>query len=567
MLKELYPANFRLLNFENSKEWLPFFGSNKKAITEMSNQMVKLNQNEAFFAYYDKNRLLFVVGVVFKQKNMEVNYLLEMSSFVSLTDYQVGLENIAKKRFVKKIILKLVKQSIQVEEQLKKMNYDFIPERGYVTSLHYQTGLVLGGGGAKGAYQIGVWHALKEMGISFDMISGTSVGALNGGLILQDDLETAEKMWRSIATEKILQLPKEVEGSSYSINQLINDMQKLTKTAIQEKGVSTEPLFSLIKELIHNDKIFNSHKKFYLVTTETPKMEEKVVSLEDMTTDSFPKWLLASSSFFPAMQACQIDGIYYVDGGYRNNVPKDVLVKQGATEIIVVDVSGPGITKPYKVPKNIVEIDIKSSWGLGNVLLFDGNRSNWNINLGYLETKKILGYYQGYDYTFSENHYKQKSLKLSREFYTFLRKVPKFLEWFKKKTTLKPWDWLLKNKIEPEFLSILLLESLAKKAAIQPTTCYQIEDLASLVVKEFEEKSTTDAFSLDQNMMYSLSEWLTRYIQKKVPITDFQLTASYYHYFKEFEDDKSEMYDLLMDVSWRNGLEALFLIFLEMRNS
>lgn len=46
--------------------------------------------------------------------------------------------------------------------------------------LPYQTALVLGGGGAHGAYQVGVWQALQELEIEFQLITGTSVGALNG---------------------------------------------------------------------------------------------------------------------------------------------------------------------------------------------------------------------------------------------------------------------------------------------------------------------------------------------------------------------------------------------------
>ena len=50
-------------------------------------------------------------------------------------------------------------------------------------------GLALEGGGAKGAYQIGAWKALREAGIRFSAVSGTSVGALNGAMIVMDDLK------------------------------------------------------------------------------------------------------------------------------------------------------------------------------------------------------------------------------------------------------------------------------------------------------------------------------------------------------------------------------------------
>lgn len=52
-------------------------------------------------------------------------------------------------------------------------------------------GLVLGGGGAKGSYEIGVWKALKELEIPLIAVTGTSVGALNGAMIVQDDYDKA----------------------------------------------------------------------------------------------------------------------------------------------------------------------------------------------------------------------------------------------------------------------------------------------------------------------------------------------------------------------------------------
>ena len=48
-----------------------------------------------------------------------------------------------------------------------------------------KTALVLSGGGSRGAYEIGVWKALKTLGIQIDMVMGTSVGAINGAMIVQ----------------------------------------------------------------------------------------------------------------------------------------------------------------------------------------------------------------------------------------------------------------------------------------------------------------------------------------------------------------------------------------------
>ena len=66
-------------------------------------------------------------------------------------------------------------------------------------------GLVLAGGGAKGAYQIGAFKALKELKIDkyISVLAGTSIGALNAMLLMQDDLELSENIWGTITREKI----------------------------------------------------------------------------------------------------------------------------------------------------------------------------------------------------------------------------------------------------------------------------------------------------------------------------------------------------------------------------
>ena len=59
-------------------------------------------------------------------------------------------------------------------------------------------GLVLEGGGTKGAYHIGAYKALGELGLKINSIVGTSIGAVNGALFAQDDFLLAEQIWDNI---------------------------------------------------------------------------------------------------------------------------------------------------------------------------------------------------------------------------------------------------------------------------------------------------------------------------------------------------------------------------------
>ena len=64
--------------------------------------------------------------------------------------------------------------------------------------MNEHTGLVLEGGGARGAFQVGAFQALREAGYSFDGIVGTSIGAINGALIAQGDFDLAQSWWSRV---------------------------------------------------------------------------------------------------------------------------------------------------------------------------------------------------------------------------------------------------------------------------------------------------------------------------------------------------------------------------------
>ena len=71
-------------------------------------------------------------------------------------------------------------------------------------------GLVLSGGGGKGAYELGVWKALKELNLNkyISVFSGTSIGAFNAALFAMDDLEKAEKLWNEVTMDKLVPISK-----------------------------------------------------------------------------------------------------------------------------------------------------------------------------------------------------------------------------------------------------------------------------------------------------------------------------------------------------------------------
>lgn len=121
-------------------------------------------------------------------------------------------------------------------------------------------GLVLEGGGAKGAYQIGAWKALKEAGIHVKGIAGTSVGALNGALIAMDDFEKAERIWETIRYSRVMDVDDELveqlktsglkDIAALGLSELIPAAKKVLK----DRGLILHPCAASLKKWLMRKK-------------------------------------------------------------------------------------------------------------------------------------------------------------------------------------------------------------------------------------------------------------------------------------------------------------------------
>ena len=123
------------------------------------------------------------------------------------------------------------------------------------TSKEY--GLVLEGGGAKGAYQIGAWKALKEAGVKINAVAGTSVGALNGALICMDELEMAQQMWSNLTYSQVMdvddtRMEQLMEGEAEAIlkvQQANADGIRFLKEAGADESVLTLKSLEALKDM------------------------------------------------------------------------------------------------------------------------------------------------------------------------------------------------------------------------------------------------------------------------------------------------------------------------------
>ena len=127
-------------------------------------------------------------------------------------------------------------------------------------------GLVLDGGGARGAYQIGAWKALREAGVHINAVAGTSVGALNGALICMGDLEKAEKIWSEMTFSRVMDVDDAWMERLFQGEQRLADILPEIRRILAEGGVDVTPLRRLIHETVDEKKIRESGIEFCMTT-------------------------------------------------------------------------------------------------------------------------------------------------------------------------------------------------------------------------------------------------------------------------------------------------------------
>lgn len=259
-------------------------------------------------------------------------------------------------------------------------------------------GLVLEGGGARGAYHIGAWKALRELGLTFKGVAGTSVGALNGAMILQDNFEIAYEMWQEMTPSKILDVEDDrmnrlikLELNGKDIKYLIKGLKEL----FENMGFNISPLKKLLHENIDEQKIRNSKKDFGMVTICLTDRKPLELFIEDIPKGELINYLIASSSL-PVFKKESFGGKVYLDGGFYNNIPINLLASKGYKDIIAVRLYRNNFIK--KAHKNLNITYIEPSEDLCPILDFSSSSARYNINLGYFDTYKIFHDLRGKKY-------------------------------------------------------------------------------------------------------------------------------------------------------------------------
>ncbi|MDE6834826.1 MAG: patatin-like phospholipase family protein [Ruminococcus sp.] len=275
-------------------------------------------------------------------------------------------------------------------------------------------GLVLSGGGAKGAYEIGVYRALSDMGVLpyIDTIAGTSVGALNASLLESQGADYAGNIWSNLKITDLLN-PDTARISKAVLP--YNNVPSLTFSNPIDRALSNganlfrtftrgESLLEFIREglpfnqekiadLIDNHVDFKRiRRKIYVICTDAVA-NPKFFVLNRHFPPTQKKIILASATLpvvYTGTDGVEINGINYFDGGVAgdiSNTPVSCLYDNGCRNIIVVHLKREYNMSNQNYMSDANIINIFPSRSLGNFLT-----GTLNLNPAKVQADMELGY-------------------------------------------------------------------------------------------------------------------------------------------------------------------------------
>jgi len=215
-----------------------------------------------------------------------------------------------------------------------------------------KVGLVLAGGGARGAAHIGVLKYLEAHDIPVDIVTGTSMGAIIGGLYATG-LSAAEIELLMLEMDWEQALLDDVPRQKRSIQRRVREDQfsiagtpgyvagelKIPSGAIQGQNVILA-LQRLTHRVAHIEDFDALPRQFKAVATDIVSGEMVVLDSGDLAL------ALRASMGIPAIFApIEIDGRLLVDGGITNNLPVDLAKQMGADIVIAVDITSPMLNR------------------------------------------------------------------------------------------------------------------------------------------------------------------------------------------------------------------------------
>jgi len=218
--------------------------------------------------------------------------------------------------------------------------------------MEIKIGLALGGGGARGSYQVGVLRALREVKILDQIfhVSGTSIGAINTLMVMANfDYERMVEVWEKVTNADIYGLGldrlKVDRLGLFSLQDIYEQLSKeITLSEIRNSKITGYATVAKLK------------KETLIEQVMLHRMEKEVLHLNNFIDPH--RAVLASASIPVLFGSTTIDGETYVDGGAKDNCPIKPLLEQNCNVILAVPIDGRFKSKDYQ-KDNICLIDFE----------------------------------------------------------------------------------------------------------------------------------------------------------------------------------------------------------------
>ena len=265
-------------------------------------------------------------------------------------------------------------------------------------------GLILEGGGARGAYQIGAVAAFFENATTFGGVAGSSIGALNGAMIAQGDWEKCLQWWEKITLSQLFDVDENVLHDILTLKfdltkfdfAKIGPMRAALHTFFENKGLDTTKIRSLLSDVFDEEKLRNSPIDFGMITLKMHNLKPIELFKEDIPEGMLVEYLMASANM-PVFKLEPIGGEIYLDGGFYNNLPINMLYRKGFRDLLVIRTYAPGVIRRFhRADLHVTEIG--PSEDLGNMLDFSHERVMRSIQIGRCDALRLIKGLSGQSY-------------------------------------------------------------------------------------------------------------------------------------------------------------------------
>ena len=268
--------------------------------------------------------------------------------------------------------------------------------------------LVLAGGGSLGSYQVGAIEALEELGYSFDIVTGTSIGALNGTFVCNHQTNRLRELWENITPDQVMRDGMNLsarEASKATVATFNRSFRKWASVYLQggKPGADITPLKNFVYKYLDVDACLASDVRFGIVSTRFPSYKLADIDMNRVSREDFIPYLFCSTACFPIFPVEVVHNVKYIDGFYNDNLPIRLAFSYGADEVIAIDMRLFQLKPQHDFYLKLPNVTYIAPYiDFGSLMDFSQDVIRPNMRLGYFDVMKHFKRYLGFTFTFDD---------------------------------------------------------------------------------------------------------------------------------------------------------------------